>query len=230
MHQPTLLLSLTFAAFALLVAALAARSLRSPWLAVWICLTGGLAASGWLATFNSFPPPLMRLILPALLLTTIACLRFDWYRRFSLAGLVAFQSFRLPLELIMHQAAREGVMPPQMTFTGRNWDILTGLLALPLAYLLSRNRARPAWVWAWNLLGLLLLINVVSVAVMSFPGPLRRFWNEPANLWVTHLPFVWLPTVLVPLALAGHLLIARKLLSGCSTPEPSSLPAAAYQS
>lgn len=210
------MLALIFAIYTLLVAGLAMRALLSPWvLSAWLAMTGGLAASGFLQSFDSFPPPVMRLILPALLVTAVCCMTSlgrGWVTRWSLAGMVAFQAFRLPLELIMHEAARQGVMPPQMTFTGRNWDILTGLFAIPLAYGLARGRVAAAWVWLWNALGLGLLINVVTVAVLSFPGPLRHFWNEPANVWITHLPFVWLPTVLVPLALAGHLLVARKLL------------------
>ena len=215
MNSPSLFLTLAFGVYAIMVAGLAARAIRSGWLlAGWLVLTGGLAASGLLLAFDSFPPPVMRLILPALAMTTAVCLSSvgrGWVERWSLAGLVAFQAFRLPLELIMHEAAREGVMPQQMTFTGRNWDILTGLLALPLAYLLTRGKVTSAWVWAWNVLGLGLLVNVVTVAVLSVPGPFRHFMNEPANVWIGYAPFVWLPTVLVPLALAGHLLVARKL-------------------
>lgn len=35
--------------------------------------------------------------------------------------------------------------------------------------------------------------------------------NEPANVWITWPPFVWLPAVLVPVALLGHLLLFRRL-------------------
>lgn len=216
MNPPTLFLISVFGLYCVLVAGLAARALGAPWvLAGWMLVTGGLAASGMLLSFDSFPPPVLRLILPALLLTAVVCLSSrgrGWVRDWSLSGMVAFQAFRLPLELIMHEAAREGVMPPQMTFTGRNWDILTGLLAVPLAYLLARGQASAGWVWLWNALGMGLLVNVVGVAVLSVPGPFRYFMNQPANVWIGHAPFVWLPTVLVPLALAGHLLVGRKLL------------------
>jgi hypothetical protein len=216
MHSPSPFLFWSFGLYALLVAVQAARLAGRP-LLLWVVITGGLASSGLLVHFESFPPPVMRLILPALLVTGLLCgssLGRNWVDRFSLAGLIGFQAFRLPLELLMHVAAREGVMPPQMTFTGRNFDILTGLLALPLAWLVARGRVGSGAVWAWNVLGLALLVNVVGVAVLSFPGPYRVFLNEPANLWIAYFPFVWLPTVLVPLALAGHLLVARKLLTG----------------
>ncbi len=52
--------------------------------------------------------------------------------RRSLAALIGFQSFRLPLELVMHHAVETGVMPNQLSFTGYNFDIATGAAALVL--------------------------------------------------------------------------------------------------
>jgi len=178
-----------------------------------MAMTGGLAASGALASFASFPPPLLRvvglanLIGAGLALTT----RYRW----SLAGLIAFQGFRLPLELLMHQAWADGIMPEQMTWTGRNFDVLTGASALVVAWLLARGLVGRKVALLWNLFGLGLLINVVTVAIMSFPGPLQSLW--PSNTWVTGVPYVWLPTVMVPCALAGHLLVFRALLSRSSS-------------
>jgi len=46
-----------------------------------------------------------------------------------------------------------------MTFEGRNWDVLTGLTALPVAWLVAKNRA-PKWlIYAWNIGGLALLFK-----------------------------------------------------------------------
>jgi hypothetical protein len=123
--------------------------------------------------------------------------------------IVALNAFRLPLELIMHRAATEGVMPLQMSFEGRNFDILTGISAIGVALYMRSGKA-PSWLpRAWNVMGLLLLVNVVTVAVLSMPTPLRVFLNEPPNVWVTHFPFVWLPCFLVQLALISHLLMFR---------------------
>ena len=61
-----------------------------------------------------------------------------------------------------------------------------------------------------KLLGLGLLLNIIGVAVLATPmfeyfGPAQR------NVWITYPPFVWLPTVMVLAALAGHLVVARAL-------------------
>jgi hypothetical protein len=66
-------------------------------------------------------------------------------------------------------------------------------------------------VFAWNTLGLGLLANVLIVALLSAPTPMRRFMNEPANVWVTRAPWIWLPTVFVWAAIAGQALIYRRL-------------------
>jgi hypothetical protein len=50
-------------------------------------------------------------------------------RSLSSTPLVGFQAFPLPLELLMHQAALEGTTPPQMTYTGSNFDIVSGATA-----------------------------------------------------------------------------------------------------
>jgi hypothetical protein len=61
---------------------------------------------------------------------------------------------------------------------------------------------------AWNVLGLALLGNVVTIAILSTPL-FRYFGDDRLNVWVTYPPFVWLPAVMVLAALAGHLLIFR---------------------
>jgi hypothetical protein len=47
-----------------------------------------------------------------------------------LAWLVGFQSFRLPLEVVLHDWYLTGTIPESMTWTGSNWDIVSGIVAL----------------------------------------------------------------------------------------------------
>jgi hypothetical protein len=181
--------------------------------AVWMLLCWAVAATGALRAFDAVPPPL------AVLLAVIAALGIaiaaspigGRLARLPLAALVGVQVFRFPLELLMHQAHVEGVMPIQMSYSGRNLDILTGISAGLLAIALARWRV-PRWVVGlWNVAGLALLANVVAVAVVSNP-PFRWFGDDSLALWVTYPPFVWLPAVLVLAAWAGHLVIFRALV------------------
>ncbi|HVG44372.1 MAG TPA: hypothetical protein VM890_06555, partial [Longimicrobium sp.] len=91
--------------------------------------------------------------------------------------------------------------------------IVTGATAILLAaaFWLAPQRVSPKVVLLWNVLGSLLLANVVTIAILSAPTPLRTFMNEPANTWITQAPFVWLPAVFVVAALAGHVVVFRRL-------------------
>ena len=126
--------------------------------------------------------------------------------------LVGVQGFRLPLEVAMHAMYERGIMPVQMSYSGRNFDIVTGFAAIIVAALLMAGRAGRGLVLGWNLLGLALLLNIVTIAILSTPR-FRYFGDNQLNVWVTYPPFVWLPAVMVLAALAGHLLVFRALRS-----------------
>jgi uncharacterized membrane protein len=99
-----------------------------------------------------------------------------------------------------------------MTFEGRNFDIVTGLLALPVGYLLAKGRISGKFAIAFNIIGLVLLLNILVVAVLSMPTPIRYFMNEPANTLVGEFPFILLPGVLVPIAYGLHIFSLSQLL------------------
>ena len=110
----------------------------------------------------------------------------------------------------MHAMYERGVMPVQMSYAGRNFDIVTGVTALVVAGLVWSRRAGRGLVVAWNVLGSLLLVNVVTVAILGTPR-FQYFGPDHLNVWVMQPPFVWLPAVMVLAALAGHLIIFRAL-------------------
>ncbi len=179
----------------------------------WMAVTGGAAAAGRLR-FDTVPPTIL-LVLAAMLVLAIGIGVSRLGGRIAagvpLAVLVGAQGFRLPLELAMHRASAEGLMPEVMSYTGRNFDIVTGTLALVVAALLAAGRMPRAGVVAWNVVGSLLLANVVTIAMLAAPTPLRVFTDGPANAWITAFPWVWLPTMMVPAALLGHILVFRRL-------------------
>ncbi len=182
----------------------------------WILLTGIAAGSGLLNDFDSFPPrPLPLLGLGFALTFALAFSRFGKFLvdNLPLALLVGFQGFRIAVEIMLHQAGSEGVIGPQMTWSGLNFDVVSGLSGAGLGIWLWRRGDQPvprAVVWAWNGLGLGLLATIVTIAILSMPTPIRAF-DGPPNTFIATLPFVWLPTVMVTAALLGHLLVGRKL-------------------
>jgi hypothetical protein len=181
---------------------------------MWLIVTWQVARSGVIADFDRQPPPLAIMLLTVLALSIL--IAFTRYGTRFVEGLplwilIVGQSFRLPLELLMHRAANEGVMPLQMSYSGWNFDIVTGATAIPVAWWLARgHRAARSLAVVWNVVGSLLLVNVLTIAILSTPI-FAAFGPERLNVWVAHPPYVWLPTVMVLCAITGHLVIFRKL-------------------
>ena len=182
---------------------------------IWISLVLVLAASGVLGQWERRPPPFMLVVVSIVVLGAViarSSIGDRLSRGLPLASLVGLQAFRLPLELLMHQTARAGVMPEQMTYSGRNFDIITGITAVLLAIWLRAGRPTRSLVVGWNVMGLLLLANIVTVAALSTPQ-FAAFGSTPdrLNTFVTRAPYVLLPAVMVLAAWAGHLIVFRAL-------------------
>ncbi|HEY5618357.1 MAG TPA: hypothetical protein VIK60_10445 [Vicinamibacterales bacterium] len=194
--------------------------------AAWMGVTWIAADSGVLRRWDATPPPLAFLI--AGIVALAAAIAFSRYggrlaAGLPIAALIALQGFRLPLELAMHEMYERGVMPVQMSYSGRNFDIITGVSAFVVAGLVAGGRAGRWVIVAWNVLGLLLLLNVVTIAILSTPL-FRYFGDDRLNVWVTYPPFVWLPAVMVLAALAGHLLVFRAIGTGARRPSRAREP------
>jgi hypothetical protein len=123
--------------------------------------------------------------------------------KFSLPLLVGFQSFRFFLELILHHWAKLGTVPETMTWTGQNWDVVSGFLALVSIPFLSRSKILT-WVVQWT--GFLLLLNVFRVVIYSSPFPFAWQLTHPLQL-IFHFPYAFILPLFVMPALVGHLLV-----------------------
>jgi energy-coupling factor transporter transmembrane protein EcfT len=174
-----------------------------------------LAGSGILREWARRPPPFLVMMVICFALTlwlAFSPVGTAMADRLPLAWLIAAQVFRLPLELVMHNAAVEGVMPVQMSYSGDNFDVLTGISAIPIAWLVHRGIGGRGLAIAWNVLGSVLLLVIVTIAIRSAPM-IQAYGPDRLNSWVGYPPFVWLPGILVQAALLGHVLVWRKLAS-----------------
>ena len=183
-------------------------------LLAWLAVTGVAGWLGLVRDFQRLPPKMFVLLLVAVVLTVVTALSRVGSRLVVEAGivwLVGVQAFRIAVEIFLDWGHRVDLVPVQMTFEGRNWDVVSGVSAAGIAWLAAKERA-PRWmILLWNCVGLALLLNIVVIAILSMPTPLRRFHNQPANSFIAYFPFIWLPTFLVQLALFGHLLVFRWL-------------------
>ncbi len=176
---------------------------------LWLVTTSILAVTPLLTHFQWFPPPAPMLFFWGFLFTWKLG-KSDLVQRLvsqPLPILVGIQSFRILAEILIHQAVQLGLAPPQLTWTGLNWDIATGISALLLAG--WAHKAPRQLLVVWNYFGMALLGWVVVVAAMSFPTRVQLI--RPDNTWVAHWPYVWLPTILVNAAFLWHLCLWRRL-------------------
>lgn len=182
--------------------------------AIWLGVSAGVAQSGILREFDRRPPPFLLLAFGFIFATmalAFSPLGTRLVKGIGIAWLIAFQAFRIPVELWLHRLYQENVIPVQMTYSGLNFDILSGILAWALGIWALKGQP-PRWaIWSFNLIGLGLLVNIVTIAILSAPIPFRQFFNEPANTFIAYWPFVWLPAFLVQAAWFGHLLVFRWL-------------------
>jgi hypothetical protein len=128
------------------------------------------------------------------------------------AALVGVQAFRLPLELVLHSWYVQGVLPVQMTYSGHNFDIVTGGLAVVVGLFSWRRTPPRVLIWGFNLIGLALLVAVVRIALLSSPVPFRSYLEGPPVELAFHAPYTWILPICVAGALFGHVLTFRWLL------------------
>ncbi len=175
---------------------------------VWLGLLGAVVASG---KMTSLPMNGLPFFFGSILLVSVGLGLSPVGARLAtgvpLAALVGFQAFRLPLELVLHEWAAQGTIPGTMTWTGQNWDIVSGIVALVCAPLAGRYPVAARFA---NIVGFALLLNVMRVAIMSSPFPFG-WGQQPPLLLALHLPYALIGPVCVGGALLGHVVLTRRL-------------------
>ncbi|WP_298740636.1 hypothetical protein [uncultured Chitinophaga sp.] len=183
-------------------------------LIAWLILLGILSVRGFFADFSHLPPRLALALLPplpAVLLLLRSGAGKRLLQHIQPQWPVYLQSFRILVEIGIWILVRRGALPPQMSFEGRNFDIMSGLLAFPVGYYCFVKKSWPPLIaLLYNITGLLMLINIVSISALSMPGPLRAFHHPPDSSLLTRFPFIYLPGLLVPLAYALHIFSLRQ--------------------
>lgn len=187
---------------------------------LWFLLTGFLSTTDFYRQ-DAIPPRVVAFaVLPAMVLIAsyFAFFRTSFIERLSLPMLTLLSVIRFPVELVLHWLYEGGQVPRIMTYEGWNFDILSGATAPIVYWLAFRNgRVHRPLLIGWNLIALALLANIVTIAVLSFRGPLQRLAFDQPNIGVTYLPFIWLPGIVVPIVLFSHTASLWQLVTGRST-------------
>lgn len=181
----------------------------------WIIFVSIWSLSGMMSNFKIFPFNLAPILIVPLVV--FAYLSFfskttgELLDQLQPYVIIRLQVFRVLVEILLWMLLLENLLPIQMSFEGRNFDILAGLTAPLIAYLSYQQKISKTLIMVWNVVSLGLLINIVTIAILSMPAPFRVFMNEPSNTIVAQFPISFLPGFLVPLAYALHFLSIRQL-------------------
>jgi hypothetical protein len=201
--------------------------------------TGVLSHLGVLSRTGTTPP-----MLPVVFIPIQVMLVLMWWRNRadpaklpSMKQLVLLQSFRLPLESLMLHAALVGIMPVEFSMGGYNFDVVTGVLGLAFGVALYARLPLPRLVLiVWNIWGIGCLAAILVLAVLTAPN-IAFFGDQPQHLsyWVLQFPYIWLPTILVSIAIYSHLCLSSLLHSSASgrvaetSRQPSSFQGSGYE-
>lgn len=182
----------------------------------WMVIQSIIGFSGFYTQTDSNPPRFLLLVFPPvtfiLVLFTSSKGR-QFVDRLDQKTLTILHSIRIPVELVLFLLFLHKTVPQIMTFEGRNFDILSGATAPAIYYFgYAKKQMSDRMILIWNFIGLALLINIVSIAVLSAPFSIQHFAFDQPNIAVLYFPFVWLPGLVVPLVLLSHLATIRQLL------------------
>jgi len=219
MEQVPVYVSIIFILTVFATLALFYRAMQKPRKAMlviglWIIVQSIISLRGFYWVTNSLPPRFLLVILPPVLLA-IGLVFTKWGSAFiaklDMKKLTLLHSVRIPVELILFSLCYYKAVPAVMTFEGRNFDILAGLTAPIVYYLLLKNRMNWKLLLAWNVICLLLLMNIVTIALLSAPFPFQRFGFDQPGIAILYFPYVLLPGCIVPLVLFSHLVVIKRL-------------------
>ena len=175
---------------------------------LWLWLIVALLAAhlGWLLRLPLAALPALMLALAALV--TLACLRLRplhaWLEQLDLRALVALHATRLASAYFFALEDR-GFLPSTFALPAAWAELVLAGAALVLVLLPLPDRLRHHAFVIWNFAGLFHLLIATASAIrlgLADPAPLRYFAVLPLSLQ---------PTFLLPLLLATHVLLYRRL-------------------
>jgi hypothetical protein len=180
---------------------------------VWIGLAAAAAEAGWLTI--SRPVPVVGLFVVVPLLAAALAAAWPAAREAMLSMpmpvMVALNIVRVFAVLFLMLAA-EGRLTGPFPYSAAWGDIITGVVAVPVLWLLKDGGARyTTAIAAWNLFGAADLVLAIAFGVTSAEGSPLQLFPGPGSEAMQHAPWSFVPTVLVPIWLILHAIIAVQL-------------------
>jgi len=184
------------------------------WLVIQLILSTNLV---YVKTIGNIPPLFPILGFLPMIILIIILFNNNVVKHFidslPLAHLTFLSTIRIPVEIVLWWLFLYNALPEMATFEGRNLDIIAGITAPFIAYFgYVKGKLNNKILLVWNILGLLLLINIVVIALFSFPTAFQQLNFDQPNIAMLYFPFFWLPSFIVPIVLFSHFVSIRQLL------------------
>jgi len=186
---------------------------------IWLALTAALSMYGYFGDYESRPPRILVAVVPPILAVMYIANSTRVNRLIDVIPkqwLVYAQSYRILTELVLWLLYINKSVPAYMTFAGRNFDIIIALSAPLVGYFgfkgSSNGKLSKLMLIVWNVAGILIALNFLIVSILSQPGPLRRYFLEPANVIFASYPYIWIPAFLLPFGALLHVLSIKQIM------------------
>ncbi|HOZ76947.1 MAG TPA: hypothetical protein PLY34_03080 [Ferruginibacter sp.] len=181
----------------------------------WLTLQAVIASTGFYTNTTFVPPGFVLAIVPPVAAVILMFSSIKGRRiidSLPAGTLTLLHIVRVPVEITLLLLFIHKTIPVEMTFEGRNFDIVSGITA-PVVYYSGfvKKKFKTAHIIAWNFGCILLLINIVATAILSVQFPFQQFGFDQPNIAVLHAPYVWLPCFIVPAVLFSHLVVIRQM-------------------
>src|SRR5436190_3755106 len=182
---------------------------------LWTGLAAALAGANLFLGKNPVGPAMIGTVIAFPMVATAVAASISQPVRAALLGmpmpfLIGLNVWRLAGGFFLLLAA-EGRLGGPFPYSAGWGDIITGALALPVAWLALRGQGK-ALVWTWNAFGTLDLVAALALGIISANGsPLQIIHAGQGSEAVQVLPWSLIPTVLVPMFLIMHGVIFARL-------------------
>jgi hypothetical protein len=184
---------------------------------VWIGLAAATAEAGWLPVAR--PVPVVGLFVAVPLFAAAFATTWPRARAAMLSvpmpAMVALNIVRIFAVLFLMLAA-EGRLTGPFPYSAAWGDIITGVVAVPILWLIKDNMGAhyTTAIAAWNLFGASDLVLAIAFGITSAEGSPLQLFPGPGSEAMQHAPWSFVPTVLVPIWLILHAIIAMQLRRG----------------
>ncbi len=179
-------------------------------LLLWHIYTIVLDKIGLMNDFELPPKFAVFLIVPAFLFTGFFLYsnrNQPWIQNIPTQWLIFYQSFRILIELLFVYSVTAGILHPNVTIEGYNYDMVFGFTAIVIGLLFVKNKISKKMLLWWNYLGLTIIAFIIFLFVTTIYAP--QFYGLAGPLMpidFTFYPYILVPGFLMPSAVFVHVL------------------------